>query len=83
MVSATLDTSVYIRALHLGGPAATLIGYARMGELRIDLSGPIMDESMRVLRGEIRMVGRDGAFHEAEAGGHFQPRHADGNPERN
>jgi putative PIN family toxin of toxin-antitoxin system len=50
VVSATLDTSVYIRALHLGGPAATLIGYARMGELRIDLSQPIMDETMRVLR---------------------------------
>lgn len=50
MVSATLDTSAYVRALHLGGPAATLIGYARMGELRIDTSEPIMDEVMRVLR---------------------------------
>ncbi len=28
MISATLDTSVYIRALHLGGPAASLIGHA-------------------------------------------------------
>jgi len=50
LISATIDTSVYVRALHLGGPSALLLGYARAGELRIDLSGPILDETLRVLR---------------------------------
>ena len=29
MISATLDTSVYIRAPHFGGPATLIIGHAR------------------------------------------------------
>lgn len=50
MVGVTLDSSVYIRALHLGGPAAVLIGRAKAGNLRIDLSIPILNETLRVLR---------------------------------
>jgi putative PIN family toxin of toxin-antitoxin system len=50
LTSATLDSSVYIRALHFGGPAALLIGHARAGSIRIDVSDPILDETMRVLR---------------------------------
>ena len=50
MISATLDSSVYIRALHLGGPAALLLGHARAGNIRIDISDPILNETMRVLR---------------------------------
>lgn len=50
MISATLDTSVYIRALYLGGAAASLIGHARAGNLRIDISDPILHETNRVLR---------------------------------
>lgn len=50
MICATLDSSVYIRALHLGGPAASLLHHARVGNIRIDLSDSILDETMRVLR---------------------------------
>ena len=50
MISATIDSSVYIRALHLGGPAALLIGHARAGNIRIDISDPILNETVRVLR---------------------------------
>ncbi len=50
MISATIDSSVYIRALHLGGPAALLIGHAKAGNIRIDLSDPILNETLRVLR---------------------------------
>jgi putative PIN family toxin of toxin-antitoxin system len=50
VVSATLDTSVYIRALHLGGPATVIIGNARAGIIRIDISDEIVAETNRVLR---------------------------------
>jgi hypothetical protein len=50
LTSATLDSSVYVRALHFGGPGALLIGHARAGRIRIDISDPIVDETMRVLR---------------------------------
>jgi predicted nucleic acid-binding protein len=36
--------------LHLGGPAASFLGYAKAGLLQIDTSGPILDETFRVLR---------------------------------
>jgi putative PIN family toxin of toxin-antitoxin system len=49
-VDSSVDSSVYIRALHLGGPAALLIGHAKAGNIRIDLSDPILDETLRVLR---------------------------------
>jgi hypothetical protein len=50
VIGATIDSSVYIRALHFGGPAALLIGYARAGKIRIDISDPILNETLRVLR---------------------------------
>ncbi len=50
MISATLDTSVYIRALHFGGPATVIIGHARAGNIRIDISDAILTETIRVLR---------------------------------
>jgi predicted nucleic acid-binding protein len=50
LIGATLDTSVYIRALHLGGPAALLIGHATVGNIRIDISDAILNETVRVLR---------------------------------
>jgi len=34
----------------LGGPAALLIGHARAGNIRIDISDPILHETLRVLR---------------------------------
>ena len=57
MIGATIDSSVYIRALHLGGPAALLIGHARAGNIRIDISETILDESMRVLRDKFEWSG--------------------------
>jgi putative PIN family toxin of toxin-antitoxin system len=50
LISATLDSSVYVRALHFGGPGALLIGHARAGNIRIDISDPIINETLRVLR---------------------------------
>jgi putative PIN family toxin of toxin-antitoxin system len=57
VISATVDSSVYIRALHLGGPAALLIGHARAGNIRIDISDPILNETMRVLRDKFEWSG--------------------------
>jgi len=57
VISATIDSSVYIRALHLGGPAALLIGHARAGNIRIDISDPILNETMRVLRDKFEWSG--------------------------
>jgi len=57
VISATIDSSVYIRALHLGGPAARLIGHARVGNLRIDVSDPILAETLRVLRDKFEWSG--------------------------
>jgi putative PIN family toxin of toxin-antitoxin system len=57
LISATLDTSVYIRALHLGGPAARLVASARAGNIRIDISDPILNETLRVLRDKFQWNG--------------------------
>jgi uncharacterized protein len=57
LISATLDSSVYIRALHFGGPAALLIGHARAGNIRIDISDAILDETLRVLRDKFQWNG--------------------------
>jgi uncharacterized protein len=57
LISATLDSSVYVRALHLGGPGALLLGHARTGNIRIDISDPIVDETMRVLRDKFQWNG--------------------------
>ncbi|MGC2656703.1 MAG: putative toxin-antitoxin system toxin component, PIN family [Bryobacteraceae bacterium] len=50
MLRATLDTSVYIRALHLAGRAAIIIGHARVGNIGIDTSEAILNETIGVLR---------------------------------
>jgi hypothetical protein len=57
LISATLDSSVYIRALHFGGTPALLIGHARAGTLRIDISDPILNETLRVLRDKFEWNG--------------------------
>ena len=57
MISATLDTSVYIRALHFGGPATIIIGHARAGSIRIDISDAIVAETNRVLRDKFQWDG--------------------------
>ena len=57
MISVTLDTSVYIRALHFGGPATLIIGHARAGSIRIDISDAIVTETNRVLRDKFQWDG--------------------------
>ena len=57
MINATLDPSVYIRALHFGGPATVIIGHARAGSIRIDISDAIVAETNRVLRDKFRWDG--------------------------
>ena len=57
MISATLDTSVYIRALHFGGPATVIIRHARAGNIRIDISDAILAETIRVLRDKFQWDG--------------------------
>ena len=50
MRRATLDTNVYISALNFRGRPTKLLGMARAGTLRIDISDHIMAEIVRVLR---------------------------------
>ncbi len=57
MISATLDTSVYVRALHFGGPATVIIGHARAGNIRVDISDAIVAETIRVLRDKFQWDG--------------------------
>jgi len=57
LISATFDSSVYIRALQCGGPAALLIGHARAGNIRIDISAPILAETFEVLRNKFHWNG--------------------------
>ncbi len=46
----TLDTNVYVSALEFGGIGSRLLGMAKAGEVRLDLSQPILDELVTVLR---------------------------------
>jgi putative PIN family toxin of toxin-antitoxin system len=57
VISATLDTSVYIRALDFGGPATVIIGHARAGNIRIDISDAILAETIHVLRDKFQWDG--------------------------
>jgi putative PIN family toxin of toxin-antitoxin system len=76
VISATLDSSVFVRALHFGGPAALLIGHARAGSVRVDISDPIINETLRVLRDKFQWNGY--MVHEVRAkllsiGNHVSP----------
>jgi hypothetical protein len=57
VISATLYTSVYIRALHFGDPATIIIGHARAGNIRIDISDAIVAEANRVWRDKFQWDG--------------------------
>ncbi|MBI4908018.1 MAG: putative toxin-antitoxin system toxin component, PIN family [Acidobacteria bacterium] len=57
MIKATLDTSVYVRAFHFGGPAVRILGAAKSGTIRLDISSAILDETARVLRDKFRWDG--------------------------
>jgi hypothetical protein len=54
MISATLDSSVYVRAFNFGVSAASLLALARAGQIRIDISKPILDKTIGVLRGKFK-----------------------------
>jgi len=76
VISATLDTSVYIRALHFGGPATVIMGHARAGAIRIDISDAIVAETIRVLRDKFQWDGY--SLHDARGkllalGNHVSP----------
>ena len=57
MPSVTLDTNIYVSALEFGGVGARLLGMARAGTIRIDVSGPILDELVTVLRDDFEWEG--------------------------
>ena len=46
----TLDTNIYVSALHFGGRPMQLLQMGLEGELGIAVSRPILDETLRVLR---------------------------------
>lgn len=48
----TLDTNIYILALQFGGSAAGLLQLALDGEIEVAISQPIIEETLRVLRGK-------------------------------
>ena len=54
MLSATLDTNIYVSALEFGGVGARVLGMARAGVFRIDVSDVILAELVTVLRDGFR-----------------------------
>jgi putative PIN family toxin of toxin-antitoxin system len=57
VVGVTLDTNVYVSALEFGGIGARLVGMARAGEFRLDMSDAILDELATVLRDDFHWDG--------------------------
>jgi uncharacterized protein len=49
-VRVTLDTNIYVSALHFGGKPMQLLQMGLEGEIDIAISQPILDETLRVLR---------------------------------
>lgn len=50
MAGVTFDSNVYVSAFEFGGVCARLMGMARAGYFRVDVSDPIIDEVLMVLR---------------------------------
>src|SRR6266536_1539735 len=50
VIAVTPDTSFYIGALNSRGQGSRILGMARAGEIRIDISDAILAETIRVLR---------------------------------
>lgn len=50
MITVTLDTSFYIGALNSRGAGSRLLAIANAGGIRVDISPPILTETLRVLR---------------------------------
>jgi putative PIN family toxin of toxin-antitoxin system len=50
VISATVDSNIYVSALQFGGIGVRLIGMARSGAIRMDISEAILAETIGVLR---------------------------------
>ncbi len=50
MIGVTVDTNVYIYALVFNGLPLRVLAAARQGLIRLDISGPLLEEINRVLR---------------------------------
>ena len=57
MDSVTLDTNIYISAFEFGGIGLRFIALARAGQLRIDTSSRILEETIGVLRDKFSWSG--------------------------
>ena len=57
MAGITLDSSIYVSAFEFGGVCARLIGLARAGEFRVDVSDAIITEVIKVLREDFHWDG--------------------------
>ena len=56
-MNVTLDTNIYVSALEFGGLGSRILGLARAGLLRIDVSDAIVDELVAVLRDDFAWDG--------------------------
>lgn len=57
MAGVTLDTNIYVSALEFGGIGARLLGMARAGNFRLDVSDAILNELVTVLRDDFHWDG--------------------------
>jgi putative PIN family toxin of toxin-antitoxin system len=57
VIRATLDSNVYVSALQFYGVGVRLLEIARAGQIRIDTSDAILDETMGVLRDKFAWAG--------------------------
>jgi uncharacterized protein len=57
--SLTLNSNVYVSGLNFGGEPLRLLNMARLGEIRLDVSAPVLDEVERVLCKEFRWAPAD------------------------
>jgi putative PIN family toxin of toxin-antitoxin system len=57
VVGVTFDTNIYVSALEFGGINARLLGMARAGAFRLDVSDAILNELVSLLRDDFRWDG--------------------------
>ncbi len=50
MISATFHTNIYIKAFNFGGGTAFLLGLARAGAFRLDISDQVITETLGIMR---------------------------------
>jgi predicted nucleic acid-binding protein len=54
VLSVTADTNIYVSAYQFGGLPRRLIDIAGAGEVRLDISEAILNETLRVLRDKFK-----------------------------